>query len=275
VGDKASIAVSATKLPRVMLTLVALVALTLCVASTTCGSPSASSSGFCRTLHGAAAALKHASEIPRRLLGGGQDDVAAAASVGPDAGGAAAGEAAAAAGIAEKLAAAQGTATTQQEVAQTAALATAPEAAPAGAEGAAAAAGGAAESKDTASTAATGGMGAVEIVYSSAKTKILRRPKRSPKPSPQPAGGGKLVPDPSTNEVVPSPSPAPEVVTPSPSPAPEVVTPSPSPKLPSDPLPCFCSDELDPVCGTDGVTYSSACKAGCIGNVQVAHPGAC
>jgi hypothetical protein len=37
---------------------------------------------------------------------------------------------------------------------------------------------------------------------------------------------------------------------------------------------CVCTTQFDPVCGTNGVTYSNACNAGCA-NVGVAHNGQC
>jgi Kazal-type serine protease inhibitor-like protein len=37
---------------------------------------------------------------------------------------------------------------------------------------------------------------------------------------------------------------------------------------------CFCGDDYAPVCGTDGQSYSNACRAGCAG-VEAATPGTC
>eukprot|EP01080_Neovahlkampfia_damariscottae_P004714 gene4714-8298_t len=37
---------------------------------------------------------------------------------------------------------------------------------------------------------------------------------------------------------------------------------------------CFCTQEVNPVCGSNGVTYQNACLAACAG-VTVASQGAC
>jgi hypothetical protein len=42
----------------------------------------------------------------------------------------------------------------------------------------------------------------------------------------------------------------------------------------SEPEPCVCTEQYEPVCGADGTTYANACFAACAG-VGVAAPGAC